>query len=170
MRRSSLIVGEYFEFTTLPTVSSVTPNSGNLGGQEIKIKGSGFSRNKNNNSVSVDGNDCRITEVDEDEISCVLTKRNNSLTKVLPSNATTPKNPYASGTGVNYARYAYYNGISSFVSNYRANVSSLGSPSEVSVKTEIREGDFNGYYYGEVWKGYFLAPVSGLYTFRGLSD
>ena len=43
MRRSSLDPKEYFEFTVLPRISSVTPTSGNIGGQYLTIKGTGFS-------------------------------------------------------------------------------------------------------------------------------
>jgi hypothetical protein len=34
----------------------------------------------------------------------------------------------------------------------------------------MREGDVYGANYAQVWKGYFTAPVSGVYTFRGLAD
>lgn len=30
--------------------------------------------------------------------------------------------------------------------------------------------DMYGEYYGEVFKGYFYAPISGNYTFRGSAD
>jgi len=46
----------------------------------------------------------------------------------------------------------------------------LGTPQEIGFRTDIREGDYLGEYYGQVWKGYFTAPVSGEYTFRGNSD
>jgi hypothetical protein len=64
LRRSSLIAGEYFQFTALPTVQSLSANTGNIGGQKLSITGSGFSLNKKNNSVFVDGNPCDISYSD----------------------------------------------------------------------------------------------------------
>jgi hypothetical protein len=34
----------------------------------------------------------------------------------------------------------------------------------------LREGDVYGSNYAQIWKGYFTAPVSGEYTFRGIAD
>jgi hypothetical protein len=62
MRRSSLVSGDYFEFTALPTISSIAPSQGNLGGQYLVIDGTGFSANTNNISVTVDGNICDVTK------------------------------------------------------------------------------------------------------------
>lgn len=59
MQRSSLN-GEYFEHTILPAVSSISPNSGALQGQQLTITGSGFSNNKKNVSVSIDGVNCDV--------------------------------------------------------------------------------------------------------------
>lgn len=61
MRRSSLVPDEYFEFTALPTIRSVSPVNGNVGGQYLTITGTGFSNNIANNTVTVDGNDCKVT-------------------------------------------------------------------------------------------------------------
>lgn len=44
VRRPSLIRGEYFEYAALPTIDSISPSNGNLGGQNITIKGTGFSQ------------------------------------------------------------------------------------------------------------------------------
>jgi len=43
MRRSSLDPTDNFQFTVLPTVTKVSPNSGNIGGQYLTISGTGFS-------------------------------------------------------------------------------------------------------------------------------
>ena len=61
MRRTSFDPKEYFEFTALPTVKSISPTSGNVGGQYLTIVGTGFSNEPTNNSVTVDGNDCAVT-------------------------------------------------------------------------------------------------------------
>lgn len=64
LRRTSLIPGEFFEFAVLPTVTSVSPAQGNLGGQYITLTGTGFSAELKNNSVHVDGNPCEVTYTD----------------------------------------------------------------------------------------------------------
>ena len=38
------------------------------------------------------------------------------------------------------------------------------------ISGEIKGGQIHGYNYGQVWKGYFLATVTGAYKFRGLGD
>ena len=38
------------------------------------------------------------------------------------------------------------------------------------VKTELKSPDTVGPNVGEIWKGYFKAPVDGNYTFRGWSQ
>ena len=64
LKRTSLVPGEYFEFAVLPTVTSVSPAQGNLGGQYITLTGTGFSAQLKNNSVTVDGNPCEVTYTD----------------------------------------------------------------------------------------------------------
>ena len=46
----------------------------------------------------------------------------------------------------------------------------MGTPQEIGFRADIREGDYYGESYGQVWKGYFTAPSDGDYTFRGVSD
>lgn len=70
--RSSLELENSFDYTVLPTVSSVTPNSGNQGGQLITIKGTGFSQQVLNNTVSVDGTNCKVTSVERSILKCIL--------------------------------------------------------------------------------------------------
>ena len=41
---------------------------------------------------------------------------------------------------------------------------------EEGVKAELESTDIYGTYYGQVFKGYFYAPVDGNYTFRGSAD
>ncbi len=105
IRRSSFDPSEYFEFTSLPTVSSVSPMNGNIGGQYLTISGTGFSLNPANNSVTVDGNDCAVTSSSAFEIKCTLAERDNSLSSLLSTNATGQTNGYHSGVGLKYARY-----------------------------------------------------------------
>jgi hypothetical protein len=46
----------------------------------------------------------------------------------------------------------------------------LGTVKESTIRGDIAEGNFYGQYYGQTWKGYFTAPVAGVYTFRGIAD
>ena len=88
LRRSSLNKGEYFEFTALPTVSAINTHIGNNGGQKLSITGTGFSKNKLNNSVSVDGNPCEVSYSDEGNIQCIIAPKNNALSTKLITNST----------------------------------------------------------------------------------
>lgn len=46
MRKSSLNGNKIYEHTVLPTVSEVSPKTGLPDGQDLLIKGTGFSTNK----------------------------------------------------------------------------------------------------------------------------
>lgn len=89
----------------MPVISSVSTNSGNLGGQNITISGNGFSPALINNSVTVDGNTCNIQSATQSQIICLLAAKNNSLSSLLQSNSTNQTNGYFSGGGLSYARY-----------------------------------------------------------------
>jgi len=105
MPRSDLQNGAPFDFTVLPSVVSVSPNSGNQGGQLLTIKGSGFSQNIKNNSVSVDGNDCKVTSVDRDTLKCTLQAQDHTTSSKLSTTSASQQNGYFSGSGLEYARY-----------------------------------------------------------------
>jgi hypothetical protein len=72
LRRASLNPDDNFEFSVLPTITTVSPLNGNLGGQLLTIKGTGFAAVAANNSVTVDGNPCKITSSSDSQISCTL--------------------------------------------------------------------------------------------------
>lgn len=72
MRRASLNKKDNFEFTHLPTVSSINQNQGEEAGQNLVITGTGFSREDENNTVSVDGNNCVINQANSKKIVCKL--------------------------------------------------------------------------------------------------
>lgn len=122
MRRSSLNPNEYFEFTALPTVSGVSPNSGNMGGQLLTISGTGFSMNPQNNSVTVDGNNCRVTESSNNQLKCTLDPKNTSSSSQLATNSSAgQQNGYFSGAGVKYVRY----GMNSAINNMQKFVNAI---------------------------------------------
>lgn len=174
MRRSSLNPQDYFEFTSLPTVSAVSPASGNVGGQYLTISGTGFSPNPKNNTVTVDGNDCSVTSSSNYEIKCTLAAKGSSSSK-LSTNSSSQVNGYFSGAGLKYARYAVTSSIdtlSKFVTAVRAaNTAALGTPAEEGYRADLREGNFHvDFKEAQVWRGFFTAPVAGAYTFRGTAD
>ena len=106
-----------------------------------------------------------MTQSTPTTIKCILTAQNASKTKKLETNDSTQTDGFESGSGVHYKRYHYSSSsISGFVNNVRNNVSM--TLYEESVRTELKSYPV-GSYRGQVWKGYYLAPATGLYTFRG---
>ena len=102
----------------MPSVESVSPQEGNLGGQLITIKGKGFSGKKENNTIDVDGNTCTPLSATSSQIECILGMKNDQVTSKLETNSTNQTNSYISGTGFKYARYRvqdHWGSISHFV-------------------------------------------------------
>lgn len=62
--------------------------------------------------------------------------------------------------------------MAEFVAAVRsANTGALGTPKETGFRADIREANvYDGYNEAQVWRGYFTAPVTGTYTFRGYAD
>jgi hypothetical protein len=59
------------------------------------------------------------------------------------------------------------------IAGFRAAVASNSTSivlQESSYRGDIKTGNYYGTYYGEVFTGYFTAPVSGEYVFRGVGD
>ena len=85
-----------------------------------------------NNTVTVDGNDCRVTSSSNHEIKCTLAEKNPSLSSLLTTNATNQTGGFLSGAGLRYARYSRVtaiNTIAKFVEAVRTvNSSALGPP------------------------------------------
>jgi hypothetical protein len=173
MRRTSALPEEYFEYTVLPTITTVSPNRGNLGGQHLTILGTGFSAKGSNNTITVDNNPCTITSATSNELKCTLAAKGSGSSK-LATNSTSQMNGYFSGAGLNYARYTVVTAINTMdklVAAVRtSNTISLGVPVEVGVRDDFREGDIYVGPYAQVWKGYFTAPATGTYLFRGSAD
>ena len=140
----------------------------------MTISGTGFSKSVANNSVTVDGNDCKVTASDSNEIRCTLAEKSQSINSQLKTNSSNQTNGFFAGAGLKYARYSRVtaiNTIAKFVDATRtANTSSLGTPLEEGFRADIREPDIYGSYYLQSWRGYFTAPATGTYTFRGEAD
>jgi len=61
--------------------------------------------------------------------------------------------------------------MDSFVAAVRGqNSTFLGTPAETGFRAEIKEGDTYLGGYGQSWNGYFTAPKTGTYVFRGIAD
>lgn len=82
-----------------------TTRSGSIEGQDLVIKGTGFSLNKTDVSVEVDGVKCAVTESTFTEVKCRLEKKTTQSAN-LTSNSATPTNTYVSGSGFFYQRYS----------------------------------------------------------------
>ena len=122
----------------------------------------------------MDGNNCAVTSAGNGQITCTLAPRNVGISSKLATNSSGQQNPYFGGAGVQYARYTLRsatNTIPNFVAAVRSNnATQLGSPQEVGFRADLREADVYGSNYAQTWKGYFTAPVTGTYTFRGTAD
>lgn len=126
-----------------------------------------------NNTVSINGNDCKVTAASENTISCTVAPYNAARTALLSTTASTQKNGYFSGSGLKYARYGVSSSTSmdQFVAAVRSeDTTILGTPREVGVRGQLKEGNAYGSNYGQVFKGYFTAPADGTYVFRGVAD
>lgn len=81
---------------------------------------------------------------------------------------------YIGGGGWKYWRYSTWGtGISSYSqlkSQFEAGTISSSKLEEEGYKTELQTQNYYGSNYGQIFKGYFKAPKSGNYTFRGAAD
>lgn len=91
----------------------------------------------------------------------------------MNSTADEQENGYIGGSGFAYKRYNI-NGLSSktisSLKNAIANNETNLTVVEEGFKAELRSLNLYGTYYAQTFKGYFYAPVSGNYTFRGAAD
>jgi hypothetical protein len=62
---------EKFQFVVLPLVNETT-QSGSVEGQNLLIKGTGFSLEKNDIKVEVDGVNCKVLESTLNQVKCTL--------------------------------------------------------------------------------------------------
>jgi hypothetical protein len=140
----------------------------------LTISGTGFSLVAANNTVTVDGNACEVTSSTENQIQCTVAPRNTSLSSLLSAtNSSAQTNGYFSGSGLKYARYGVSGSatMDSFVAAIRANDNAtISKVQETGFRAVLKEADVYGSNYGQTWNGYFTAPVSGTYVFRGIAD
>jgi hypothetical protein len=118
---------EYFNFVVLPSVSSFTPTSGSLAGQQLTITGTGFSTNPANITVTVDDINCDVVSSTVTSITCNLEQKNTSVSAKIVTNSGNQANGYFSGTGLNYNRYDITNLANKTPSGLRAAIASNSS-------------------------------------------
>jgi hypothetical protein len=163
---------EKFQFVVLPLVNSTT-QSGSINGQDLVIKGTGFSLNKTDVSVEVDGVPCVVSESTFTQVNCRLDKKTTQSAN-LTSNSATPTNTYISGSGFFYQRYSIASispqTITKFKDLLDTNKINASTLQDSYISGELKTDNVFGDYYGEVWKGYFVPTVSGNHKFRGLAD
>lgn len=117
----------------MPTITSISPSTGNVAGQTLTITGNGFSATAKNNTVSVDGNDCKVTYASNGQVVCTIAPKDAAKSAKIDTNSGSQQSGYFSGAGVKYARYRAVSGssidtINTFVTAVRnSNATVLGA-------------------------------------------
>ena len=104
MVKADLDTSQNYHFVVLPMVNDTT-KTGSINGQDIVIKGTGFSPDITKISVSVDGVNCVVSESTLSEIKCKLEKKTTQNSILNTNINTNQKNAYESGSGFFYQRY-----------------------------------------------------------------
>lgn len=91
-------------------------------------------------------------------------------TRLDYSGSGTQVNGYHWGAGLLYTRYTYSSGFGSFVTDARAGTIDSSKIQEDSVRADAKTGDVYGTYYGEYFRGYFVAETTGTHIFRAWAD
>lgn len=150
-----------------------TTRSGSINGQDLVIKGTGFSLDKSDVSVEVDGVPCAVSESTFTQVKCKLARKTTQSAN-LTSNSATPTNTYISGSGFFYQRFSINSispqTITKFKDLLETNKINASTLQDSYVSGEIKTENVFGDYYGEVWKGYFIPTVTGNHKFRGIAD
>lgn len=82
-------------------------------------------------------------------------------------------NGFVSGSGFQYTRYDITDLSTKTAAGLKAAVDSNANTivvQETGIRAELESTNIYGVNYGQVFKGYFYAPVSGDYIFRGAAD
>lgn len=163
---------ERFQFVVLPLVNDTT-RSGSINGQDLVIKGTGFSLNKTDVSVEVDGVPCTVSESTFTQVKCRLQKKTTQSAN-LTSNSAAPLNTYISGSGFFYQRYSISSISPQTITRFKdlldTNKINASTLQDSYISGELKTENVFGEYYGEVWKGYFVPTVTGNHKFRGIAD
>jgi hypothetical protein len=164
-----------YEFIVQPTVTGLSSNTGGQAGQTLTINGTGFSINPAQVSVQVAGLPCTVVISSPYQVVCTVAPSPASSTfGLLPTTTTgTQVNGFISGSGLSYTRYDITNlpvwttaGLRAFLAQPTNNLTIL----EQDVRGDLQTPDIYPYNFAQVFKGYFVAPTTGNYIFRGLAD
>jgi hypothetical protein len=104
MVKADLDTSQKYHFVVLPMVNDTT-KTGSINGQDVLIKGTGFSPDITKISVSVDGVNCAVSESTLSQIKCKLEKKaTENATTTLSTSETnsTQVNGFDSGSGFFY--------------------------------------------------------------------
>ena len=95
-------------FTSVLSVSGVTPNRGSLnGGTKLTISGEGFSSNNTDNIVMLGDVQCEVTESTKNEIKC--TTPSGGRTAEVDNSGLHPGEEYLIISGLEFRRERQYN-------------------------------------------------------------
>jgi hypothetical protein len=164
-----------YEFIVQPTVTGLSSNTGGQAGQTLTINGTGFSTNPAQVSVQVAGLPCTVVISSPYQVVCTVAPSPASSTfGLLPTTTTgTQVNGFISGSGLSYTRYDITNLSTKTVAGVQAalaaNASSLPIL-EQGIKGDLQTPNIYEQYFAQIFKGYFVAPTTGNYIFRGLAD
>ena len=92
---------------------------------------------------------------------------------IIDTNATSQVKGYLGGSGFQYTRYGGIGNLAHKHFSYLRDYLNAGNSlpiQEQSVRAVLETYDVYDGWYGQVFKGYFYAPVSGDYIFRGAAD
>jgi len=161
VQRVALDSGEEYHTTVYPSVQSVSQHaSGVLGGEELVVRGTGFSPTASENEVRVAGVACPVTFASRNELRCKVPAAGaGAVTAEAGANQTAPALQLrAAGTGLRMDILYSYSGDR--------------APDKQMVFTSGLH-EFRDYwrdYYRHVVHGVFVPPMTTNYTFFALSD
>lgn len=89
-----------FQFRVVPKITSVSSNAGSLKGQDLEIKGFGFSSDKSTVNVDAGGRTCAVTSATSTLIQCRV--QDGPTTTFDPA---TSAGQFVSGTGITFQRF-----------------------------------------------------------------
>lgn len=169
----NLRTGAGYQFRWLPLITEVSTNSGTAQGQILTIKGSGFSPNPLNMTISAGGSMCSILSASLDQLECLVAETPaGGLLGALPASAglAGPQlGKFVAGTGLQLTVYPYegYSTIQALkdkIADGTLQPTSEGTVNQLgeTVPTEEPVAHFT--------RGYFLAENSGEYKFWQTCD
>jgi hypothetical protein len=116
---------------------------------------------------------CTVISSTAKQIKCAVQPNpsGNTFGQLSTNTANTQIKGFLSGAGLDYTRYDITNLNTKTLISFRSNIASANlTIVEQSRKPDLMTADIYGINYVQVFKGYFVAPSTGNYVFRGLAD